>query len=206
MDFKESQMALAHEEMIVPPAKIVEERGRGTEIHSVADQGKLLQYWPWSQQPIEVGILVPVVNYTIEYWMTITLQPEPGDEDPLIYHRVLKEIWIQRLRGISQGVAQSLETLEDDFGVKMRYLFNSLRVWFAPNGSIQAGLNRPMAEESTPKDKWYSCTDIMAFSIPPMPNERVEESPTILFGLGSRLQIRYDDPEVQGGKIALVAT
>jgi hypothetical protein len=79
--------------MVVPPAKILEERGRGTEIHSVADQGKLLQYWAWSQRPIEVGVLFPEVNHMIEYWMLITLQPVPGDDDPLTYHRELHRIW-----------------------------------------------------------------------------------------------------------------
>jgi hypothetical protein len=91
-DLRESQEVLAHEEMIVPPAKVVEERGRGTEIHSLADQGKLLQYWAWSQQPIEVGVFFQETNYMIEYRMLITLKPVPGDEGPLIYHRVLKEI------------------------------------------------------------------------------------------------------------------
>jgi hypothetical protein len=38
-----------------------------------------------------------------------------------------------------------------------------------------------------------------------MPDNQVKEEPTILFGPGSRLQERYDDPEVQRGKIALIA-
>jgi hypothetical protein len=45
----------------------------------------------------------------------------------------------------------------------------------------------------------------MAFSYPPLPDDQVKESPSALFGPGSRLQERYDDPEVQGGKIALIA-
>jgi hypothetical protein len=43
----------------------------------------------------------------------------------------------------------------------------------------------------------------MAFSIPPI--HEVREEPQILFGPEASLQERYDDPEVQGGKIALVA-
>jgi hypothetical protein len=43
----------------------------------------------------------------------------------------------------------------------------------------------------------------MAFSYPPL--ENVGEEPAILFGPGAFLQERYDDPEVQGGKIALIA-
>jgi hypothetical protein len=128
-----------------------------------------------------------------------------SDDDPLTYHRVFKELWMERLRGISEGVAQSLASLGDDFGVSIRYLFNSLRVWFAPIGSIQARGNRSLAEEACPKDNWYSTSDIMAFTFPTMPDEQVREEPKILFGPGSRLQERYDDPGVQGGKIALIA-
>jgi hypothetical protein len=30
--------------------------------------------------------------------MNLTLQPVPDDEDPTIYLRILKEMWMQRLR------------------------------------------------------------------------------------------------------------
>jgi hypothetical protein len=202
---KEFHSVVSQDALIPLPAKILEERGRGTEIHSTPDQGKLLKYWAWLQQPIEVGVLFPEVNHTIEYWMNITLQPVPDDEDPLTYHRVLKELWMDRLRGISKGVAQSLATFGDDFGVSVRYLHNSLRVWFAPNGSIRSRGNRSLAEESRPKDKWYSTADIMAFTFPTRPDDQIREEPTILFAPESRLQERYDDPKVQGGKIALIA-
>jgi hypothetical protein len=43
----------------------------------------------------------------------------------------------------------------------------------------------------------------MAFSAPPL--DQVREEPSILFGSGCHLQERYPDPEVQGGKIALIA-
>jgi hypothetical protein len=45
----------------------------------------------------------------------------------------------------------------------------------------------------------------MAFSFPPLPDDRIEELPMTLFGPGSHLQERYADPQVQGGKIALIA-
>jgi hypothetical protein len=45
----------------------------------------------------------------------------------------------------------------------------------------------------------------MAFTHPARPDDQTSEEPTILFGHGSRLQERYDDPKVQGGKIALIA-
>jgi hypothetical protein len=204
-DLKEYQAIAKQESMVVAPVKVLEERGRGTEIHSVEDQGKLLQYWAWFQQPMEVGVLFPEENHTIEYWMNSTLQPVHDESDPLTYHRVLKEMWTQRLRGISPGVGQRLEMLGEDFGARVRHLYNGLRVWFAPNDSIAGGLNGSLAEDPCPKDKWYSWTDIMAFTYPTLPDCQVKEEPTILFGKGSRLQERYDDAEVQGGKIALIA-
>jgi hypothetical protein len=45
----------------------------------------------------------------------------------------------------------------------------------------------------------------MAFTLPPMPDDQVREMPTNLFGPEHFYQERYDDPEVQGGKIALIA-
>jgi hypothetical protein len=137
--------------------------------------------------------------------MLITLQPVSDDEDPSVYVRILKELWLERLRGISAGVAQCLESVGDDFGFRLRYVFNGLRIWFAPLATIESGIRRPFAEEPHPKDKWYSTSDIMAFTFPVLPDNQIREDPTILFGPGSRLQERYDDPEVQGGKIALIA-
>jgi hypothetical protein len=45
----------------------------------------------------------------------------------------------------------------------------------------------------------------MAFSSPPLPDDQIREEPIILFGHGNFIQERCDDPEVQGGKIALIA-
>jgi hypothetical protein len=87
--------------MIEPPPKILEERGRRTLIPNIKSQGKLLQYWAWAQTSIEVGVYFPEERRNIEYWMTLTLQPVPDDDDPSIYLRVLKEMWMQRLREIS---------------------------------------------------------------------------------------------------------
>jgi hypothetical protein len=85
-DTNEFHAVLALDDMIVPPPKILEERGRGTEIHSLADQAKLLQYWAWSQQEIEVGVMVPETKHVLEYWMFIKLQPLPGDDQQTTYH------------------------------------------------------------------------------------------------------------------------
>jgi hypothetical protein len=124
---------------------------------------------------------------------------------PFALNRALKEPWLEKLRRTSPTVALNLETLGKDFGMKIRYLYNNLRVWFAPNSSIQGGLNRSLAEDPVAKDTWVS-HDMMVFSYPPMSDEKVKESPTALFGPGSILQERYDDPEVHGGKIALIAS
>jgi hypothetical protein len=45
----------------------------------------------------------------------------------------------------------------------------------------------------------------MAFTIPPLPDDQIHEEPRIIFGAGHWLQERYPDPEVQGGRIALIA-
>jgi hypothetical protein len=190
------------DEKVVPPPKILEERGRGTVIKNQANQGKLLKYWAWAQTPIEVGVYFPEESITIEYWMNIILPKVENEEDPTIYLLALKELWIIRLRQISNGVAQCLESIGNDFGVQMRYLYNSLRVWFVPLVSFQAGVRRPLAEEPIPKDKWYSPSDLMAFT---SPVAQVREEPSIIFGPGSFLQELYPDPEVQGGKIVLIA-
>jgi hypothetical protein len=126
-DIREHRAIVASDEMIEPPPKILEERGRGTLIRDIKSQGKLFQYWAWAQSPIEVGVYLPETNWKIEYWMSLTLQAVPGDDDPSIYPRILKEMWMQRLREISNGVAQMLETFRDDFGMVTRYLYNNLR-------------------------------------------------------------------------------
>jgi hypothetical protein len=45
----------------------------------------------------------------------------------------------------------------------------------------------------------------LAFSVPPIPDSQIGNLPTRLFGPWSHVQERYDDPEVQGGRIALIA-
>jgi hypothetical protein len=87
----------------------------------------------------------------------------------------------------------------------MRYGFNKVRIWYVPNRSLEGGFSRSLAEEPCPKDKWFSPTDLMAVSTPPIDDADIGNLPTLLFGPGARLQDRYVDLEVQGGKIALIA-
>jgi hypothetical protein len=87
----------------------------------------------------------------------------------------------------------------------MRYVFNKVRLWYVPNCSLEGGFNRSLAEEPCPKDKWISPSGLMAFSKPPIADDEIGNLPTLLFGPGMGLKDRYVDPEVQGGKIALLA-
>jgi hypothetical protein len=91
----------------------------------------------------------------------------------------------------------------EGFRVETRYLFNTVRVWFCPTVAFGTRVKRPMAEDPSPKDKSYASSGLMAYTFPL--TEEVHEEPSILFGPGSVLQERYDDEEVQGGKIALIA-
>jgi hypothetical protein len=45
----------------------------------------------------------------------------------------------------------------------------------------------------------------MAYTIPTLPDDQIHEEPRIIFGPGRYPQERYPDPEVQGGRIALIA-
>jgi hypothetical protein len=183
-------------DMIVPPLKILEERGRGTEIRSLEDMGKLLQYWAWAQLEIEVGVLVPDTKSTLEFWTNLKLQPLPDDEDPYTNQHELHRLWLEKLRDTSPTVAQNLETFGIDFGMRMRYLYNTVKAWFAPNASIRDGINRSLAEDPVPKDRWISF-DITVYPHPTLPDDQVKDTPSALFGPGSYIQARYDDPEVQ---------
>jgi hypothetical protein len=82
---------------------------------------------------MEVGILIPTAGIKIEYWMWVTLEPVPDDHDPSIYLRALKDEWVMRLRGISEGLTESIEEcLGNNFDCRVRYVFNNPRIWFVP--------------------------------------------------------------------------
>jgi hypothetical protein len=194
--------AAADQNIQVCPPKIIEERGRGTLITNQADQGQLLQYWAFGQREIEVGVGVPA-NYgkKYEYWMKVALFPIPDDDGPSIYLREAYGLAKERL----QEIIQEMGTLRDDFSYLMRYVMNDIRLWFVPRMAFDEGFKRPLAEEPCSKDRWYSETDLMAFTFPATPDDEIGEIPNLIFGPGHGLQERYADPEVQGGKIALIA-
>jgi hypothetical protein len=129
--------------------------------------------------------------------MNLTLQAVPDDQNPATYPLILQDMCVQRLSGVSRGIAQILASV-DSYRIETRYLYNNLRVWFCPTVAFNA-VKRPLAENPISKDKWYSWTDLMAFTYPPLPE--VNEEPAILFGPGSYLQERYADEEVREAKL-----
>jgi hypothetical protein len=169
-------------------------------------QARLIQYWSWIQKDIEVGVFIPGDNRDIEYWMLATV-PFESEADLSYYPHELMNIFIQKTGMITAELAQWVAEVPE-FIVQTRYAFNSVKVWYCPktlkDGSkiYGARVKRPLAEEPSPKDKWYTAGP-MAYSRPPMPDSEV--NPTALFGPTAILQERYNDEEVQGGKIALIA-
>jgi hypothetical protein len=61
-----------------------------------------------------------------------------------------------------------------------------VRVWYCPKVSTTglkifgSRIKRPMAEDPSPKDKWYAGSRVMAYTFPL--TEEVHEEPTISFG------------------------
>jgi hypothetical protein len=125
------------------------------------------------------------------------------DDDGKAYPLVLQQLWISILRQISPQVAQACDALGSDFSYKVRYHDNIVKVWYAPRDFITAGLTTPLAEQPTVKDKWVSHVATV-LTYPPVPNYQAEDFARILFR--GRLQERCPDPEVQGGKIGLIAS
>jgi hypothetical protein len=84
----------------------------------------------------------------------------------------------------------------------MRYQGNALTVWFIPRNHYEGGITIPLDQQPIVKDKWYA-EGIMAYSCATMEDEVAVSHAQILFE--GRIQELYPDPEIQGGKIALVA-
>jgi hypothetical protein len=144
-----------------------------------------------------------VNNFQIEYWYDLTLQPQPDDDDLSVYPLALQELWFERLSALSAQIAQQVRTVNVvEYRLEMRYVGNRLRVWFVP---AHPSFNdwKPLIESPLTRDKWIT-NGAFALSFPPCPLDDEDGlSATIIFD--GVLQERYDDPEVHGGKIALIA-
>jgi hypothetical protein len=175
---------------------------RGSSINSQLDRGRLLQYFAWSGQVIENGIAFSVDNYHIEFWFNVTLQPDPDDANLEVYTWALKNLWFERLQETAPQLAVQIQAANvTEYRFEMRYVGNRLRVWFVPAHPDYATW-KPLIESPLPRDKWIT-HNAFALSYPPCPDRHSKTSVEVLFkGI---LQERYDDPEVQGGKIALIA-
>jgi hypothetical protein len=120
--------ALSCHEVQTPAPRVIEESGRGTAITNVLDQARLLRFWAWKQEPLQVGVLIPSTDaLKVEYWMWVTLQPISGEDDLTVYIMALKEAWMERLREILDGLTDRIaERLGNEFRYKVRYAYNGL--------------------------------------------------------------------------------
>jgi hypothetical protein len=192
---------------VAHPPKVIEDRGRGTLIRNLKSQGKLLQYWARSEANIEVGVFLPAEvqdqPWNVEYWMDLSLQLVP-DFQPEDYVQALRDRAIEKISEFSGATAQWLDDITE-YRVETRYSFNALRFWMCPKGAYGSRVKRPMAEDPSPRDKWYLANGVMAFTFPLLKDDEISDRTRQLFGQNAEFQERYADEEVQGGKIALIA-
>jgi hypothetical protein len=85
----------------------------------------------------------------------------------------------------------------------MKYLRNDLRIWYIPAELSGAYKDRVLREAPTQKDKWYSA-DTLVLTRPPLSDERSASDWARFLFRGTLQEERYPDPEVRGGKIALI--
>jgi hypothetical protein len=143
----------------------------------------------------------PIDNHTVEYWLDFTLDPLPNDDDGRVYAEVLRQLWLSELSSLSLRIALECTNRGQNFSCKMRYQGNTSNIWLTPIASILAWLDQPLAETPCPKDKWVSEEGFVS-THPPIADEHSAKSALLLFG--RQIQDGYDDPEGQGGKIALI--
>jgi hypothetical protein len=75
------------------PEKVLAGTPRGASINCQLDQSRLLQYFAWAGQAIDVGVAFSVDNFQIEYWFSLVLQPVPNDEDQNV-HLTALQAWV----------------------------------------------------------------------------------------------------------------
>jgi hypothetical protein len=147
-----------------PPEKILVEGPRGAAINSQWDQSRLLQYFAWAGQAIDVGVAFSVDTFQVEYWFKLILQQLPDDDDPRVYPMALHALWSERLKELSPQIAWQCQVAGvTNFQYRMRYVGNGLKVWFAPADYTDW---KPLAESPLPRDKWVA-NEAFALSYPP---------------------------------------
>jgi hypothetical protein len=150
-----------------------------------------------------VGIGLNINNYSCEYWLDITLQRIEEENEGAAYFEVLHQVCLAELSQLSPQVAIACDNLGSDYVYKMRYQGNVLKVWCTPGELARAGLDKPLAEKPASKDKWTNGrVTVLAYAL--MSDDFAADFRRNL--LGAQQQERYDDPEVQGGRIALIAS
>jgi hypothetical protein len=141
----------ADDQIFCGPPRVAEDAGRGTEIKLLADQVSVLDFWAHAGQQAMVGISLQIDNYTVEYWIPMTIEPiiyEPWNQ----YLIQLQTRWYQKLCSLSP-LLQDYFMANPQCVFRMRYQFNTLRLSFA---RYDQAVQRPLAEEAVPKDMWYS--------------------------------------------------
>jgi hypothetical protein len=128
-----------HIQLDLPP-RIVEDNSRGALIWNPTKQAKLLRYWSWIQQEIEVGVFIPASGRDVEYWWKLIIPFEPEAPD-VYFPNTLMDLAIQHARMVSPEVAQFLLEIEH-FAFQTRYVFNRVRVWYCPKCLVQMGNQR----------------------------------------------------------------
>jgi hypothetical protein len=69
--------------------------------------------------------MVPETDFTLEYWMTLTMEPIPGDDEPSSYRREIQRYWMAKMWEYVPKVVQGMEA-RGELVTKMRYLYNGL--------------------------------------------------------------------------------
>jgi hypothetical protein len=105
--------------------------------------------------------------------MELEMEPLPDDDHPAVYLQAIYEYLQTRLSPIVPAVT----TFNNNAPYQMRYLKNELFIWYVPGEAFDEGYRRPLAEEPCPKDKWYTETDLMAFSHPTITDQQMRNLP-----------------------------
>jgi hypothetical protein len=183
------------------PEKVLVGTPRGSAIRCPLDQNRLLQYFAWAGQEIQTGVAFSVNNFHIEYWYDLVLHPDPDGDDPVVYPRALQELWFERLSTLSPQIANQVQAMNVvDCRFETRYVGNRPRIWFVPE-HISFKDWKPLLDSPLIRDKWIT-NEAFALSHPARPDDQCLSASIIFEG---DLQGRSDDPEVQGGRIALIA-